>query len=185
MAYKAGKERQLKTDYLLQQEVDRVLALLTPQNRLVMRTCLATGLRVGDVLALTPDQLKPNFWITESKTGKRKQVGLPAPLLKDLKEAAGTRWVFEGRDWRQPRTRQAVWKDLKRAAEALRMPQNIGTHSARKIYAVQLMEKYGDIAKVRKALNHSADGVTMIYAMADKIFSDKYKRRRSSRRKKV
>lgn len=177
--------KQLKTDYLLQQEVDRVLALLTPENRLVMRVCLATGLRVGDVLLLTPDELKPNFWITEQKTGKRRQVGLPAPLLADLRAAAGDRWVFPGRDWRQHRTRQAVWKDLKRAAAALRMPQNIGTHSARKIYAVELLEKYGDLDRVRRAMNHSSDGVTMIYAMADKIFSEKYRRRRSSRRKKA
>lgn len=76
----------MKTEYMLNREVDLVLAALTPANRLVMRVALHTGLRVGDVLALKSDQLKPHFWVTESKTGKRRQVGLPQPLLTDLKK---------------------------------------------------------------------------------------------------
>ena len=76
----------MKTEYLLQREVDLVLSALTPTNRLVMRTALVTGLRVGDVLALTPDRLKPHFWVTEQKTGKARQVGLPEPLLSDLRK---------------------------------------------------------------------------------------------------
>lgn len=47
-----------------------ILSALTPENRLVMRTALVTGLRVGDVLALKPERLKPHFWVTEQKTGK-------------------------------------------------------------------------------------------------------------------
>lgn len=72
-----------------------VLAALTKTNRLVMRTCLQTGLRVGDVLNLTPDKLKPHFWVTEQKTGKKRQVGLPEPLLSDLRSHAGV-WCFLG-----------------------------------------------------------------------------------------
>ena len=57
---------------------------------------------------------------------------------------------------------------MKRAARAFRLRRNVGPHTARKIYAVQLMQKYGDIEKVRKALNHDNEFVTLIYAMADK-----------------
>lgn len=145
-----------------------ILAALTPQNRLVMRTALQTGLRISDVLELRPEQLKPHFWVTERKTGKRRQVGLPEPLLSDLKNAAGVRWVFEGRSPDHHRTRQAVWKDMKRAAKAFRLPVNAAPHSARKVYAVELMRKYGDIDRVRRALNHNSETVTMLYAMADR-----------------
>ena len=158
----------VKTEYLLNREVDLVLAALTPKNRLVLRTALATGLRVGDVLALTPDRLKPHFWVTEQKTGKRRQIGLPEPLLSDLKKEAGKVWVFPGRDPRKHHTRQAVWKDMKRAAKAFRLPLNVGPHSARKVYAVELLRKYGDLARVRRALNHNSETVTLLYAMADK-----------------
>ena len=168
----------MRTEYLLDKEVDLVLSALTDTNRLVMRVCLHTGLRVGDVLALTPDKLKPHFWVTEQKTGKARQVGLPEPLLSDLKKHAGKYWVFEGRDPRKHHTRQAVWKDVKRAAEAYRLKQNVGPHSARKVYAVDLMKRYGDIEKVKRALNHSSETVTLIYAMADQQLQAKYKRRR-------
>lgn len=158
----------MKTEYLLNREVELVLAALTPKNRLVLRAALATGLRVGDVLALTPDRLKPHFWVTEQKTGKRRQIGLPEPLLSDLKKEAGKVWVFPGRDPRKHHTRQAVWKDMKRAAKAFRLPLNVGPHSARKVYAVELLRKYGDLARVRRALNHNSETVTLLYAMADK-----------------
>lgn len=158
----------MRTACLLQREVDLVLWMLTPANRLIMRVALHTGLRISDVLELRPEQLKRNFWVTEQKTGKKRQVGLPDELLEDLRGAAGEYWVFPSpRNKHQHRTRQGVWKDVKRAARAARLPANIGTHSARKTYAVDLLRQYGDIERVRRALNHGSIEVTLIYAMAD------------------
>lgn len=169
----------MKTEYLLNREVDLVLSALTPVNRLVMRVAVYTGLRLSDVLSLRTDQLARQFWITESKTKKRRHVGLSESLLSDLRAQAGKVWVFENaRNPANHRTRQAVWKDVKRAASAFRLPQNVAPHSFRKVYAVDLLQKYGDLARVRRALNHSSDSVTMIYAMADAQLRAKYKRRR-------
>lgn len=170
----------LRTEYLIEKEVEQVLDLLTYENRLVMRVLLHTGLRISDVLAWTPEQLRPNFWITEQKTGKRRQVGLPEPLLSDLREAAGDQWVFPGSDPTKHRSRQAVWKDVKRAAAAMRLTANAAPHSARKVYAVKLLERYGDLDRVRRALNHGGIEVTLIYAMADKRLQAKGRRRRKS-----
>ena len=175
----------MRTEYLLQREVDQVLSVLTDRNRLIMRTALHTGLRIGDILKLETAQLKPHFWVTETKTGKRRQVGLPEPLLSDLRKQAGEKWVFPGRSGKKPHSRQAVWKDVKRAAKAFRLPQNVGPHSARKVYAVQLLEEYGDIERVRRALNHSSEAVTMIYAMADIQLKSKKRRRAKPGRRKV
>ena len=156
----------MKTEYLLHREVEHVLAALMPVNRVVMRVCIHTGLRVGDVLALRTDQIAPRFWVTEQKTKKRRIVGLPSDLLVDMRKIAGKKYVFEhSNDPERHRTRQAVWKDVKRAARAFRLPQNVAPHSARKVYAVDLLAKYGDIAKVQRALNHSGPSVTMIYAI--------------------
>lgn len=168
----------MRTEYLLEKEVERVLDLLTFENRLVLRLLLHTGIRIGDALQLRPDQLRPNFWITEEKTGKRRQIGIPEPLLTDLREAAGEYWVFPGQDPRKHRTRQAVWKDVKRAAAALRLTANAAPHSARKVYAVELLRKYGDMDRVRRALNHSGIEVTLVYAMADKQLAAAGRRRR-------
>lgn len=169
----------MRTEYLLEREVEQVLGLLTVQNRLVMRVLLHTGIRISDALQLRTEQLKPNFWIKEQKTGKRRQVGLPEPLLSDLKESAGKVWVFESpADPKRHRTRQAVWKDVKRAAVAARLTANAAPHSMRKVYAVKLLNTYGDIERVRRALNHGGIEVTLIYAMADKRLNAKAMRRR-------
>lgn len=163
----------MKVEYMLDREVDMVLAALMPANRLAMSVALKTGLRIGDVLALETRQIKPRFTVIERKTGKRKKVSLPQALVDELLDQAGEKWVFPGRSPERPRTRQAVWKDVKRAAKAFRLPQNVGTHSARKVYAVKLLQKYGDIEKVRQALNHNYASTTMVYAMADRLLEAK------------
>lgn len=169
-------DRSMKSEYVLQQKVLKALDLLTEGNRLVMRVCLDTGLRVGDVLALRTDQIGRQFYITESKTCKRRRVNLSEGLLQEMRDQAGQVWVFEGRTGGSHRTRQAVWKDLKRAARALRIEKNLTPHSARKAYAVRLMEKYGDLEKVQRALNHDNAAVTVIYALADKLPERKRRR---------
>ena len=162
----------MTTEYLLEKQLNHVLAALTPQNRLICEVELHTGLRIGDVLALRTAQIARKFWVTERKTGKRRQVGLTDNLIYRIRAQAGPDWAFPGVKEGRPKTRQAVWRDIKRASAAFRLPQNAGTHSLRKIYAVELMERYGDIQRVQRALNHSSPSVTLLYAMADKLLRE-------------
>lgn len=132
---------------------------------------MATGLRIGDVLELRTDALRksPRLTVRELKTGKRRRVSLPAELYKRLLAIAGKVYVFEHRtDWRKHRTRQAVYKDLKRIAGMYRLKTNIAPHTARKVWAV---EKYHqtDLKRVQTLLGHSDEAVTMIYALADEM----------------
>lgn len=159
-------------NYLLKQQLDLVLASLMPANRLACEVALHTGLRISDVLALKTEDVRRSsrFWVREAKTGKAKLVGLPAPLRRRLLNQAGKMYVFPARlNENGHRSRQAVWADIDRAQRAFRIPQNIGTHSMRKEYAVELMRKYGSLEKVRRALNHSNMTVTKIYALADEL----------------
>lgn len=173
----------MKVEYMLDKEVELVLAALMPANRLAMQVALHTGLRIGDVLALETRQIKRRFTVKEHKTGKSRSISLPQWLVDALAAQAGARWVFEGRSPETHRTRQAVWKDVKRAAKAFRLPQNVGTHSARKVYAVKLLQKYGDIERVRRVLNHKYATTTMVYAMADHLLEAKLQNRAQKRRR--
>lgn len=168
----------MTTEYLLDKEVEHVLAALMPQNRLIFRVILRTGARVSDVVSLKTDSIKPSFWYTEQKTGKARRMGLGEDLAAEIKAQAGEVWAFPSNRTDGHKTRQAVWADLKRAEKAFRLSANIGTHTGRKVYAVHLMEKYGDIKKVQKALNHSNAGVTAIYAMADSLMEAKRGKKR-------
>lgn len=162
----------MKTEYLLNKQLNHVLAALTPQNRLICEVELHTGLRISDVLALKTDQIARKFWVTERKTGKRRQVGLTDNLILRIRAQSGDVWAFPGTKKGKAKTRQAVWRDIKRASEAFRLPQNAGTHSMRKIYAVELMQRYGSLERVQRALNHSSPNVTLLYAMADKLLRE-------------
>lgn len=134
-----------RADWLDRPAMGHVLAALMPANRLVMECCMATGLRVGDVLALkTADvQHGSRMTVREQKTGKSRRVYWPAELRLRMLQQAGRVWVFEGRnDWRKHRTRSAVYKDLQRAARVFRasgvVPKGaqVSTHTGRKIRAV-------------------------------------------------
>lgn len=91
------EDLKIKTEYLLDREVEAVLRALTPSNALVCQVSLHTGLRIGDVLALRTEQIKPRFWVTESKTGKRRMVGLPEELREQILRQASPTWAFPGR----------------------------------------------------------------------------------------
>ena len=76
----------MTTEYLLEEQVERVLMLLTPENRLAMRVALQTGLRISDVLSIKKSDIDKGaqFWVTEEKTGKRRKVSLPHGLWREL-----------------------------------------------------------------------------------------------------
>lgn len=167
----------MTTEYLLNKEVQHVLAALMPQNRLIIETVLHTGLRISDVLELRTADLKPSMWVVERKTGKKHRCGLPKGLLERILRQSGPVWAFPGRRAGTHKTRQAVWADVKRAAKAFRLPQNIATHSFRKVYAVELLAKYGDLLRVQRAMGHSAPSITVIYAMADRLLEAKMSNR--------
>ncbi len=93
---------------------------------------------------------------------------MPKELYARAVSMAGRAFVFEHRlDWRKPRTRQAVNKDLTRIAKMWRLKTHISPHTARKAWAVEEYAKDGDLKRVQRLLNHSDEAVTMIYAMAD------------------
>lgn len=157
--------------------MSHILAALTYENRLAITVSLLTGLRIGDVLNIrSRDLLKDRFTITEEKTLKRRTIRIPNKLRDELQGIAGKIYVFENRlSARKHRTRQAVYKDIKRAAKAFRVKGNISCHTARKIYAVSEYKKDFSVARVKKLLNHSSEAVTMIYAIADELTERKNK----------
>lgn len=168
---KVRSEKKVRAEYIDREVLGHVLAALMPANALALEVSAHTGLRIGDVLALKTADLKRRMSVREEKTGKRRRVYLPAELLDRLIAQAGKIWVFEGRtDYRRHRTRQAVWKDLRRAAQAFRLAEHVSPHTARKIYAVeQYQESGGDLEAVQRRLLHSDPAVTAIYAMADAL----------------
>jgi integrase len=170
----------MRTDAINPKLFDHILAALMPDNETALRISLATGLRIDDVLALRTEQLikaKNNkLTVRERKTGKNKRIYMPEHLLRDALRRSGEIYVFPHRtDGRRHRTRQAVWKDIKRAAKLFRISEalTIAPHSARKIYACEAFKKTGDMRKVQALLNHADATTTALYIMAEEIAKKK------------
>lgn len=162
----------IRSDYINIDSFNHILSALMPENRLALLVSLSTGLRIDDVLHLKSEKLlKERFTVKEMKTGKTKRVRLPKALRDELLKRSGRFYVFENRlDPKKPRTRQAVFKDLKRACELFRVKGvNLSPHSARKIYSVEQFGRLGSVKKVQELLNHSNEAVTMLYAMSDEL----------------
>lgn len=159
----------MRSEWIPKGEMVHILAALSPQNRLACEISLATGLRINDVLSLKPDQAKAGrFTIREQKTGKTRRVRLPVDLQTRAMLLMGQHWVFEGRcNGKQHRTRQAVYKDLRRAAALFNCKKHVSPHSLRKVYAVDEFERTGSLERVRKLLNHDSEAVTVLYALAN------------------
>lgn len=161
----------MRSDYIFKGELEHILAALMPENRLACEVSLATGLRISDVLNMRSDKLSERMYIRELKTGKTRCIRLGRELLDRLHACKGKIYVFEGRyDYRKPRTRQAVYKDLKRAAALFRIDKNlqISPHSIRKVWSVEKYRACGNnLKKIQQLLNHNDEAVTMLYAMAD------------------
>lgn len=161
----------MKTDFIDNDILGHILYALTYENRLCCKVALETGLRVGDILALKTECLQNNsITIIEEKTKKSRDFTLSEPLRRELMKIAGEKYIFSHRtDPQKHRTRQAVYKDIKRACKFFRIKENVSPHSLRKAYAVDLFKECNDLSVVMNALNHSSELVTMLYAMADKI----------------
>lgn len=162
----------MRSDWVNNDIMGHILSALMLENRLAIVVSLTTGLRIDDVLSLKASQLKTRMTVTESKTKKKRTIRLSESLLDELLRISGKIWVFEGRcDARKHRTRQAVYKDIKRACKAFRVPTTlkVSPHTARKIYAVKQYKRTCSLDKVQSLLNHSSEAVTMIYALADEL----------------
>ena len=113
----------MRAAYLIERQLDLILAALTPANRLVCEVMLATGLRISDVVELRREAVKLNLTVSEKKTRKRRRVRLTQELVDAIMAGSeGSPWAFPSpADPQRHRTRQAVWKDIKRAQRAFRI----------------------------------------------------------------
>lgn len=163
----------MRTDYIKPSIYKEVYQLMQYENALALRCSLETGLRIGDVLKMRPADIQGRtITYTAQKTGKAGKKVVSADLAKRLKQVAGKKFVFTGRFGDKPRTRQTVWKDVKKASKELKIQGNLSCHSARKTYAVEEFHNEG-LTKTQKELQHNRLDTTMLYAYSDMLTGGK------------
>lgn len=181
------------TRFVSREEWDALERLMLPENRAAIRLALATGLRISDALSLKKADLKKamdgdgHISVFEQKTGKKRRVFIGKKLQRELKALpSNSSYVFAHRfDKQKHRTREAVYKDLCRAADALRLDGVVAPHSARKSYTVEYMRAGHNLLEAQRLLRHSKESVTVIYAFADMITANQTRSRKRARRSTV
>lgn len=164
--------------YLSEAEVDALLeaaAVRPGRTGLVARAALeilyASGLRISELLALPRNALTTDaaLLLIRGKGGKERMVPLSdrarvaaAALTKDA--PAGARYLFPGRDPRQPMTRQAFFLLLKQIALAANLdPARVSPHVLRHSFASHLLAHGADLRSLQLLLGHADIGTTQIY----------------------
>lgn len=169
-----GKIIYMRTDYIKSELYHKIYLRMSYENALALRTSLETGMRIGDVLALEVSHLNGRtITYKAQKTGKKGKAIISVDLANRLRKISGKRFVFEGRSGKKPRTRQAVWKDVKKASRDL-FTENVAPHSARKTFAVEDFQRNG-LPHTQKALQHDRADVTVLYAFSDLLTSKEKK----------
>lgn len=170
----------MKSVYLSANLYNKLYAHMTYDNVLILRIALETGMRVGDVVALQRRNLqKRTLNYVAQKTGKRDKKsisqGLYNLLIRQLNSDLPSEYFFKHRTKKgEHRTRQAVWKNVKKACTEIGLDINVTPHSARKTYAVEEFHDKG-LTITQKELQHDNPSTTVLYAFSDVLVNEKPK----------
>jgi integrase len=146
------------------------------RNRCLILLGLFTALRVGDILRLTWDdvydfkrrRVLESFAVVEKKTGKFKRItphkSLRRALARYAKEAAepGRALILNART-RKAISRVQVYRIIRAAAEALKLPCRVSCHSLRKTFGYHAWKEGASPAVIMEIYNHSSFAVTRRY----------------------
>lgn len=167
--------------FLTIEQVDRLIGqpdVATPRglrDRAMIEVLYATGLRVSELVALRPPDLRleAGYLTCTGKGGKQRLVPLGD-------QAAG--WV--GRYLRESRprllgrrtsprlfvnarggalSRVGVWKILKGHASAVGLPSEVSPHVLRHSFATHLLDRGADLRAIQLMLGHTDLSTTQIY----------------------
>jgi integrase len=150
-------------------EVNGVYKKFRPNNKVKLALMLEgnLGIRIGDIINLTPKSFRNNgintiLDITEEKTGKSRTFTVPKELYLVIKEYALNNGL-NTEDKLFPLTERAIQKQLKIVCNHLGL-ENVSTHSFRKFYANEIFNNnQQNIELVRTLLQHSTIAITQKY----------------------
>jgi len=154
---------------------------------LINYTAALTGMRIGELLALTKENIEGQFirvkhsWdrtygIKSTKTGKNRTVPIPTELSKRLLalvNKSNSRYIFSCKSPFSPVDHKTVQIYLKRALKGIgisdteRKQRNITFHSWRHFANTKMRERGMADSVVRSILGHESSRMTDLYSHID------------------
>ncbi|WP_294378188.1 tyrosine-type recombinase/integrase [uncultured Clostridium sp.] len=150
-------------------EIEQYLKNNNYRDYILFLCGITMGLRISDILNLKIKDVyeKDIIYLTEKKTGKRKEIALSKLLKKELKvyceDKDKEQYLIKSRNGlNKPIGRDRAYRIIKNVANKFKL-KNIGTHSLRKTFGRKYYQKYEDIEGLREYFNHSSITETRKY----------------------
>jgi integrase len=161
------KENNRRLRYLSKEESQRLIDACAPHLRPIVITALHTGMRKGEILSLTWDQVDMTnnlILLEDTKNGRRREIPINETLIETLRKIirrVDVPYVFYDPTTGKP------YQDVKRSfTSACRRAKitNFRFHDLRHTFASHLVMLGVNLATVRELLGHTTTTMTMRYA---------------------
>jgi site-specific recombinase XerD len=154
------------TDYLDKEQVDQVLAVAhqcSTRDYLMLRVLWRTGVRVNELLTITPRDIEPQnsvVNVTKAKGGKQRRVHLDAETITMLSDYVSALNLSDHRPIFAVKQRQ-VRNIVKRYGSVI--GKEVHPHTFRHSYAIHCVRNGWDIRRLQQVLGHSSLNTTAVY----------------------
>ncbi len=164
------KEANARDRWLTHEEEARVLGASPPWLGELVQFALHTGMRLGEILALTwrgVDLFRNTVTVFRSKNGRRRTIPLNQTARTLLKtkakvRASHTEHVFQS-EAHTPLDPNNVRRAFRRAVEQAEIDE-LHVHDLRHTFATRLVQAGVDLYKVQRLLGHQSPVMTQRYA---------------------
>jgi len=146
------------------------------RNYVLVVLAMHTGLRIGDILSLTwndvydfeKNTVRNSVTLIEKKTGKRKTIEFGNKIIKALglyakENAKSGCFLIENARTSNAISRVQAYRIIRRAAEVLNFAYRVSCHSLRKTFGYHAWKNGASIAIIMKIFNHTCISITERY----------------------
>ncbi|MDF2672067.1 MAG: integrase [Clostridiales bacterium] len=164
------KEKKLP-NVLSFQDVMKVLgALRNEKHRTILFLIYSAGLRVGEVVKLTAQDIDSHrmlIHIVQGKGRKDRYTVLSEIALEQLRKYyklyKPEKWLFPGQNPKEYITVRTVERIFENACAAAKITRKVSVHSLRHSFATHLLEGGTDLRYIQELLGHESSKTTEIY----------------------
>jgi site-specific recombinase XerD len=166
-----GKKPKRIPVVLSREEVLKFLQCIRSRNqRMLLTTMYATGMRVGEAVQLSVndiDSQRMAILVARGKGNKQRLVPLSPKLLTELRLFWQTHrnpvWLFPSREPDRPLRTASVDRMCARARVRAGLKRRFNTHVLRHTFATELLEAGVDLFSIQKILGHRSLSTTAHY----------------------
>ena len=140
------------------------------KHRVLIGILYGCGLRCHEVRALLIKDVdfdRNMIHVRQGKGRKDRYVPIGTNLSRGLKKYLDaeqpSRWLFNGKDHREPFSPKGVQWVVREATKRTKIQKHVSAHTLRHTYATHLLEQGLDIVSIKELLGHAHIETTMVY----------------------